>query len=109
MNDVSLGEEGLLYKEEVVEAKEELDKQDREILEKYLSKLASYSKPEMAKKPELTGPEHYKLRKEIIPEMFPDRDVGLKEVRTAIRIHFYKGQVPDEALYKDAGRGEIQQ
>lgn len=109
VSEATLDRDSLLYKKEIVEAKEDLDEEGREILEKYISKLASYSKQEMAEKPRLTGPEYYKLRKQIIPEMFPDRDVDLKKLRAAIRVHFYKGQVPDEALYKDAERGEIQQ
>lgn len=109
MSEATLEQDNLLYKEEIVEAKEDLDEESREILEKYISKLASYSKQEMSEKPQLSSPEYYQLNKQILPEMFPDRDIGLKDLRTAIRVHFYKGQVPDEALYKDADRGEIQQ
>ncbi|MCY4730497.1 hypothetical protein KY092_07990 [Natronomonas gomsonensis] len=109
MSEATLDRDSLLYKEEIVEAKEDLDEEGREILEKYISKLASYSEQEMAEKPRLTGPEYYKLKKQILPKMFSERDVDLKKLRTAIRVHFYKGQVPDEALYKDAERGEIQQ
>ena len=109
MSEATLDRDSLLYKEEIVKAKEDLDEESTEILEKYISKLASYSKGEMAEKSQLSTPEYYQLKKQILPEMFPDRDVGLKELRTAIRVHFYKGQVPDEALYKDADQGEIQQ
>ncbi|WP_058825719.1 hypothetical protein [Haloferax sp. Q22] len=106
MSDVTLDQDNLLCKEEVVEAKEDLDEESTEVLEKYISKLASYSKQEMSGKPRLSTPEYYQLRKEVLPEMFPDRDVSLQDLRRAIRVHFHDGRVPDEALNKDAGRGE---
>jgi len=108
MTEANLNQESLLYKEEVVEAKEELDEESRKILEKFISKLASYSKQEISEKPRLSTPEYHQLKKQILPEMFTDRDVNLRDLRRAIRVHFYKGRIPDEALYKDPNGGENQ-
>lgn len=108
MSEIEIDQDDFLYKEEVMEAKEDLDEESRGIVEKYVRKLSCYSKQEMAEKPRLSTPEYYQLKKQILPKMFPDRDVGLRDLRRAIRVHFYKGQVPDEALYKDTGRGENQ-
>ena len=105
MSEIEMDEDDFLYKKEVIEAKEDLDKESREIVEKYVRKLSCYSKQEIAEKPRLSTAEYYQLKKQILPKMFPDRDVGLRDLRRVIRVHFYKGQVPDKALYKDASRG----
>lgn len=99
MKEIDL--DNFLYKKQVLEGKENLDEELADILDKYISSLASYSKEEMSEKPDITPEDYYKLKNKVIPEMFPDRSIGLRDLRRSIRVHFYKGNVPDKVLDKD--------
>lgn len=81
-----------ITREKVLEAKEQLDDEDREIFEKYLNELASYSKVEADEK-KLTVREKQKLKHDIVGQAFPEKEVDLMDIRRAIRREIHRDRI----------------
>jgi len=77
-----------LTRDEVVDAKDQMDGEDQEAFLDYLNELASFSKEEAEQK-EVSLATREKARN-AIQKQFPDRDVDLMDVRRAIRKEFHK-------------------
>lgn len=82
-------EDWIDLRDEIIEKKNDLSEEDRDLFEKCLSSWASHGKKEMAAKPGISAKDKKRMDG-IIEEMFPDQEIGFSDVRKIFRVFYHE-------------------